>query len=136
MESFPEPQSRFVPSAVLCLVTQSCLTLCDSMTSLPGSSVHGDSPGKNTLSALLQEIFPTLGSNPGLPHFRRILSCLSHEGSPPSAMHFQTSDFSVMLFNKPCSHYKFNGSLSFLLASPMCCYILDAQQADWHAVDI
>ena len=33
----------------MCLVTQSCLTLCDPMDcSLPGSSVHGDSPGKNT----------------------------------------------------------------------------------------
>ena len=31
------------------LVAQSCPTLCDSMDcSLPGSSVHGDSPGKNT----------------------------------------------------------------------------------------
>ena len=37
--------------------------------SLPGSSVHGDSPGKNTrvgYYALLQGIFPTQGSNPGL----------------------------------------------------------------------
>ena len=34
---------------VLCLVTQSCLTLCNPMDySLPGFSVHGDSPGKNT----------------------------------------------------------------------------------------
>ena len=33
----------------VCLVTQSCLTLCDPMgCSLLGSSVHGDSPGKNT----------------------------------------------------------------------------------------
>ena len=32
-----------------CLVTQSCLTLCDPMDcSPPGSSVHGESPGKNT----------------------------------------------------------------------------------------
>ena len=32
---------------VLCLVTQSCPTLCDPMDcSLPGPSVHGDSPGK------------------------------------------------------------------------------------------
>ena len=32
-----------------CLVTQSRPTLCDPMDcSLPGSSVHGDSPGKNT----------------------------------------------------------------------------------------
>ena len=33
----------------VCLVTQLCLTLCDPMNcSLPGSSVHGDFPGKNT----------------------------------------------------------------------------------------
>ena len=35
--------------------------------SLPGSSVHGDSPSKNTgvgRHALLQGIFPTQGSNP------------------------------------------------------------------------
>ena len=35
--------------AVLCLMSQSCLTLCDSMDcSPPGSSVPGDSPGKTT----------------------------------------------------------------------------------------
>ena len=52
---------------VLCLVTQSCLTLCDPMDcSSPGSSVHGDSPGKNTgvgCHALLQGIFPSQGLN-------------------------------------------------------------------------
>ena len=33
----------------MCLVTQSCPTLCDPMDcSPPGSSVHGDPPGKNT----------------------------------------------------------------------------------------
>ena len=33
----------------LCLVAQLCPTLCDPMDcSLPGSSVHGDFPGKNT----------------------------------------------------------------------------------------
>ena len=40
------------------------------------SSVHGDSPGKITgvgCHALLQGIFPTQGSNPGLPHCRWIL---------------------------------------------------------------
>ena len=56
--------------SVLCLVTQSCPTLWDPMhCSPPGSSVHGDSPGKNTgvgCHALLQGIFPTQGSNPGL----------------------------------------------------------------------
>ena len=73
-------------SAVLCLVTQSCLALCDSMDcSLPGSSVCGDSPGKNTgvgCHALLQRTFPTLGSNLGLPHCRRILYHLIHQGRP------------------------------------------------------
>ena len=31
---------------------------------------------------LLQGIFPTQGSNPGLPHWRQILYQLSHKGSP------------------------------------------------------
>ena len=47
--------------AVLYLVAQSRQTLCDPMVcSLPGSSVHADSPGKNTgvgCCALLQGIF-------------------------------------------------------------------------------
>ena len=50
----------------------------------PGSSVHGDSPGKNTgvgCQSLLQETFPIRGSNPRLPHCRRILYRLSHQGS-------------------------------------------------------
>ena len=71
---------------MLCLVTQSCLTLCDPMDCcLPGSSVHGDSPGENTGvggHALLQGIFATQESNPGLPHCRQILYRLSHQGSP------------------------------------------------------
>ena len=37
--------------------------------------------GVGSLS-LLQGIFPTQGSNPGLPHCRRILYQLSHKGSP------------------------------------------------------
>ena len=51
----------------------------------PGSSVRGDSPGKNIgvgCHALFLGIFPTQGSNPGLPHFRQILYHLSHLGSP------------------------------------------------------
>jgi len=53
--------------------------------SLPGSSVHGGSPGKDTgvgCHAFLQGIFPTQGSNPGLLQCRRILYRLSHQGSP------------------------------------------------------
>ena len=44
-----------------------------------------NSPGQNTgvgSSSLLQGIFPTQGSNPGLPHCRWILYQLSHKGSP------------------------------------------------------
>ena len=71
---------------MLCLVAQSCLTLCNHMDcSLPGSSVHGDSPGKNTrmgCHALLQGIFPTQRSNPGLLHCRWILYQLSQQRSP------------------------------------------------------
>ena len=43
------------------------------------------SPGKNAgvgCHALLQGIFSTQRSNPGLPHYRQILYCLSHQGSP------------------------------------------------------
>ena len=62
---------------VLCLVLQSCLTLCNPMDhSPPGSSVHRDSPGKNTgmgRHALLQGIFPTQGWKEGRPHCRPIL---------------------------------------------------------------
>ena len=70
----------------VCLVVQSCLTLCDPMDcSPPGSSVNGDSPGENTgvgCHVLLQGIFPTQGSNSGLRHCRQILYQLSHQGSP------------------------------------------------------
>ena len=66
----------------LCLVAQLCLTLCDlTDCNPPGSSVRGDSPGKNTgmgCHDLLQGIFPTQGLNQGLLHCR----CLSHKGSP------------------------------------------------------
>ena len=54
------------PHVVLCLVTQLCPTLSDPMDcSPPGSSFHGDSPGKKTgvgCQAFLQGIFPTQGS--------------------------------------------------------------------------
>ena len=62
----------------------SCSVMSDSLWTRglypPGASVHGDSPGKNTgvgCHALLQGIFPTQGSNPGLLHYRQILYWLS-----------------------------------------------------------
>ena len=44
-----------------------------------------NTPGQNTRvgsCSLLQGIFPTQGSNSGLPHCRQILYQLSHKGSP------------------------------------------------------
>ena len=77
---------KWISYVCVSLVDQSCLTLCDPMDCRPqGSSIHGDYPGKNIemgCLALLQGIFPTQGSNPGLPHCRQILYCLSHQGSP------------------------------------------------------
>ena len=77
------------PLQSLCLVAPSFLTLHDpTHCSLPGSSVQGDSQGKNRVvgcHALLQEIFPTQGSNPGLLHGRHILYHLSH----PSSLKFR-----------------------------------------------
>ena len=71
-------------SVVPCLVTQSCSTLCNPMDcSPPGSSIHGDSPGKTTgvgCHALLQGIFRTQGSNLGLLHCRQILYHLCYQG--------------------------------------------------------
>ena len=52
---------------------------------LPGLHSPWNSPGQNTgvgSLSLLQGIFPTQGSNPGLPHCRQMLYQLSHQGSP------------------------------------------------------
>ena len=68
------------------LVIQSCPIICNPMDcSPPDPSVLEDSPGKNTgvgCHAFLQGIFPIQELNPGLPHCRRILYLLSHQGSP------------------------------------------------------
>ena len=60
-------------------VAQSCLTLCNPM------DCPWNSPSQNTgvgSRSLLHGIFPTQGSNSGLPHCRWILYPLSHQGSP------------------------------------------------------
>ena len=81
-----ENRSSFLCDALLCSVTLLHLTLCDAThCSPPGSSVSGNSPGKNIgvgCHALLQGIFTIQGSNPGLSHCRQILYGLSHRGSP------------------------------------------------------
>ena len=67
-------------------VAQSCLTLCNPMDSNPHQSPRPwDFLGKSMgvgCHFLLQGIFPTQGSNPGLPHYRQMVYHLSHQGSP------------------------------------------------------
>ena len=80
-----------IKATLCCAWSFSCVWLWNPMAcSPPGSSVRGDSPDKNTrvgCHALLQGIFPTQGSNPGLPHCRWILYQLSHQGSPKTTLH-------------------------------------------------
>ena len=65
-------------------VSESCSVASDSL------QPHGlynpwNSPGQNTgvgILSFLQGMFPTQGSNPGLPHCIWILYQLSHKGSP------------------------------------------------------
>ena len=70
---FPSPEE-------LCcaMLSQSCPTRCNPTDcSPPDSSVHGDSPGNKTgvgFHALLQGIFTTQGSNPGLLHCWQIFT--------------------------------------------------------------
>ena len=59
---------------VIVKIAQSCLTLFSPWTS------PGQNTGLGSLS-LLQRIFPTQGSNLGLPHCRQILYQLSNQGS-------------------------------------------------------
>ena len=80
------PYSSCGVCVCVCLVTQSCPTLCNPIDcSRPGSSFHGDSPGKNTgmgCHVLLQGIFLTQEANQGLLHCRKILNQLSYHRSP------------------------------------------------------
>ena len=74
-----------------CVCTQSFsrVQFCDSIDCSPASfSVHGDSPGMNSgmgCHALLQGIFPTQKSNPGLLQCRQILCHLSKPRKPKNS---------------------------------------------------
>ena len=84
------------------LENESCSVVSDSL------QPHGlyspwNSPGQNTgvgSLSLLKGIFPTQGSNPGLPNCRCIIYQLSHKGSPyrPDEKNFVIMNTK---FNKP-----------------------------------
>ena len=91
----------------------------------PGTSVHGDSPVKNTgadCHTLLQGIFPTQGSNPGLPHCRQILYHLSHQGSPQSNDLVNVDNY-CLLCSHPCSWNSLNSAYTgWFKYDPDWCY--------------
>ena len=85
-------------------VAQSCLTLCNPVDS------PWNSPGQNTgvgCHFLLQGIFPTQGSNPGLPHCRQIHYQLSHQGNPSTL-------WRTLKIGNFCSNFVRNSKWKFL----------------------
>ena len=69
-------------SFILSGLSESCSVVSDSL-QYHGLYSSWNSPGQNTgvgNRSLLQGIFPTQGSNPGLPHCRQILYKLSYQG--------------------------------------------------------
>ena len=76
--------NSFLPNLSSQFRSESCSVLSDSLQPY-GLYSPWNSPSQNTgvgSLSLLQGIFPTQGSNPGLPHGKRILYQLSHKGSP------------------------------------------------------
>ena len=70
------------PLFALKLKSESRSVVSDSLSDSPWNS-----PGQNTgVSSLF--LFPTQGSNPGLPYCRQILYQLSHKGSPSLALKY------------------------------------------------
>ena len=77
-------QKFWQQNKILCMENESHSVVSDSLSS-HGLYTQWNSLGQNTRVgslSLLQGIFPTQGSNPGLLHGRWILYQLSHKGSP------------------------------------------------------
>ena len=80
-----------------------------------------DSPGKNTGVGChfhLQRIFPTRGSNPGLPHCRQTLYRLSHQGSLKVEGYIYILRAIFVLFTLSLINGKILNKLSFRI--PVC----------------
>ena len=82
----------------VCLVAQSCLTLCNSMDcSPPGSSVHGDSPGKNTGVGCHASPTSSRGSSP--PRNRTWVSPLQAEPGVKAGFHRDLRECHLLIQN-------------------------------------
>ena len=80
-----------------------------------------NSPGQNTRVgslSLLQGVFPTQGSNPGLPHRRRILYQLNHQGRTLTTWLVSAAPFSSVFLPFLEGTRLILGLLSFPLTAP------------------
>ena len=85
-QSSHELTNKFIKHCVQPVIASESSSLMSDCLRPQGLYSPWDSPGQNTgvgSLTLLQGIFPTQGSNLGLPHCRRILYQLSHQGSLP-----------------------------------------------------
>ena len=88
-----------------------------------------NSPGQNTGAgclSLLQGIFPTQESNPGLPNCRQLLYQLSHQGSPNKYYIHRPapSCFTAFALTLACSFWALSVTLYFILQSQLKCHLL------------
>ena len=107
--------------AVLCLVTQLCPTVCNPLDcSMPGSSVHGDSPGKNTWSGLPcppPGDLPNVGIEPR-SHALQVNSLLYEPpGKPPKVRYLLCITLNHFSFLGLCSFYTFNAAVKLIFSS-------------------
>ena len=113
---------RTVSWSSSCLVAKSCPTLVTPQTVARQTPLAWDSPGKNTgvgCHFLLQGIFPTQESNPGLLHCRQILYRLiselrvtlkvwqgsRHLAFPPQSQHWCPEPLSNLLSVTGTTHW-------------------------------
>ena len=129
---------RWQPSQVaMCLlVPWLCPPLCDPWTRLPGSYVHGILQARILVGchSLLQGIFLSQGSNPGLLHCRKILYHLSYRGVPLCLLAFILHICVILIrytYGDKCKilflywsfyHYIVPFFMAFLLKSCFICY--------------
>ena len=100
---------------------ESCSVVSNSAT--PWTYSAWNSPGQNTgvgSHSLLQEIFPTQGSNPGLLHHRQILYQLIHQGSPQPYYSFYCYSYYYSLLLIHSTHVEMTITNSPLYSSLLC----------------
>ena len=102
---------RFLINADVCLVAQSCPTLCNPMDCSRQAPLSMGILQARMLEWVampsFQGIFPTQGSNPGLLHYRLIFYCLSHQGSPLTLTKAYKSKQALLLLFLHLSTYFF-----------------------------